>query len=149
MLLRKLLPFPGHTVPAGFPSPAEDFNTKRIDLIEQLITHPQATFLLRVAGPSMIEAGILDGDVVVVNRALRPAHMDIVVAVLDDNDFTVKYLHLRHGQIRLVAANPTYPDIVPRDGQSLTIWGVVTSSITVFKNLRTEGADRVRTRRWK
>lgn len=122
-----------YSVRAGFPSPAEDFNCKRIDLTEQLVTHPQATFLLRVAGESMREAGIHDGDVVVVNRALRPRHRNIVVAVLDEGDFTVKYLHSRAGQVRLVAANPTFPDIVPRDGQQLTIWGVVTSSITVFK----------------
>lgn len=132
-LLPLILPLAGDRVQAGFPSPAEDFNCKRIDLTEQLVQHPQATFLLRVRGDSMREAGIFDGDVLVVDKAIRPQHRHIVVAVLDGGDFTVKYLHKRAGQVRLVAANPTYPDIVPRDGQTLEIWGVVTASIKQFK----------------
>lgn len=132
-LLPLILPLVGDRVQAGFPSPAEDFHCKRIDLTEQLVQHPQATFLLRVRGDSMKEAAIFDGDVLVVDRAIRPVHRHIVVAVLDGGDFTVKYLHKRAGQIRLVAANPTYPDIVPREGQVLEIWGVVTASITQFK----------------
>ncbi|QHJ01749.1 translesion error-prone DNA polymerase V autoproteolytic subunit (plasmid) [Xylophilus rhododendri] len=127
------LPLAGDRVQAGFPSPAEDFNCKRIDLTEQLVQHPQATFLLRVRGDSMREAGIFDGDVLVVDRAIRAAHGHIVVAVLDAGDFTVKHLVKRAGQVRLVAANPTYPDIVPREGQTLVIWGVVTASIKQFK----------------
>ncbi|NPC57819.1 LexA family protein [Caenimonas soli] len=121
----------GDTVCAGFPSPAEDIHAKRIDLNEQLVKHPQATFLLRVAGDSMREAGIFDGDVLVVDRAVRPRHRHIVVATID-NDFTVKYLHKRQGQLRLVAANPTYPDIVPREGQVMQVWGVVTACIKQF-----------------
>ncbi|QHI99378.1 translesion error-prone DNA polymerase V autoproteolytic subunit [Xylophilus rhododendri] len=132
-LLPLILPLAGDRVQAGFPSPAEDFNCKRIDLTEQLVQHPQATFLLRVRGDSMREAGIFDGDVLVVDRAIRAAHGHVVVAVLDGGDFTVKYLHKRAERIRLVAANPTYPDIVPRDGQVLEIWGVVTASIKQFK----------------
>jgi len=132
-LLPLILPLAGDRVQAGFPSPAEDFNTTRIDLTEQLVRHPQATFLLRVRGDSMKEAGIFDGDRLVVDRAIRPCHGHIVVAVLDGGDFTVKYLHKRAGQVRLRAANPTYPDIVPRDGQVLEIWGVVTSAIKQFK----------------
>jgi DNA polymerase V len=127
------LPLAGDRVQAGFPSPAEDYNCKRIDLTEQLVQHPQATFLLRVRGESMREAGIFDGDVLVVDRAIRAAHGHIVVAVLDAGDFTVKRLFKRAGQVRLVAANPTYPDIVPREGQTLVIWGVVTASIKQFK----------------
>lgn len=117
-------------VRAGFPSPAEDLGGKRIDLNEVLITHPQATYLFRVSGESMKDAGINDEDYVVVNRALKPAHGHIVLAQLDD-EFTVKYLHSRNGRVKLKAANPTYPDIVPRDGQTVTVWGVVTSSITI------------------
>lgn len=78
-------------VPAGFPSPADDFAVKRHDLNELLVTHPAATFMWRVSGLSMVEAGIFDGDVIVVNRALTPAHKDIVVAQVD-GEFTVKYL---------------------------------------------------------
>jgi DNA polymerase V len=120
----------GH-VRAGFPSPAEDFNTKRVDLTELLITHPQATFLLRASGDSMREAGIHDKDLLIVNRALPPLSGCIVIAVVD-GEFTVKYLRMRAGHVRLVAANPTYPDIVPRDGQTLEIWGVVTDAIKHF-----------------
>lgn len=120
----------GH-VRAGFPSPAEDFTVKRLDLTEILVTHPQATFLLRVAGPSMREAGIDDGDTLVVNRALKPQHGHIVVAVVD-GEFTVKHLYQRGGRFRLKPANPTFPDIVPKDGQTVEVWGVVTACIKRF-----------------
>lgn len=119
-------------IPAGFPSPADDFNTKRVDLNEVLITHPQATFLLRVRGDSMREAGIPDDAVIVVNRALRPVSGHVVVAQVD-GEFTVKYLRRRAGQVWLAAANPTFPDIRPRDGQTLEVWGVVTAAIKQFK----------------
>lgn len=127
-----VLPLVGDRVQAGFPSPAEDFNTKRIDLTEQLIKHPQATFLLRVKGDSMREAGIFDGDVLVVDKAIRERHGHIVVAMVD-GEFTVKYLHKRNGVMRLVAANRTYPDIVPREGQTIEVWGVATCSIKQFR----------------
>lgn len=76
----------------------------------------------------MREAGIDDGDVVLVDRALKPGHGDVVVAVLD-GDFTVKRLHSKRGRIKLLAANCAYPDIEPREGQTLEVWGVVTSTI--------------------
>lgn len=117
-----------HTVPAGFPSPAEDHAIERIDLNAVLIRHPQATFLMRVSGASMREAGIDDGDVVLVDRAITPVHGHIVVAVVD-GEFTVKRLWRRGEQLRLKAANPTYPDIVPRPDQTIEVWGVVTSAI--------------------
>ena len=116
---------------AGFPSPAEDLGAQRIDLAQVLITHPQATFILRARGHSMMEAGIFDNDLLVVNRALVPRHRHIVVAVVD-GDFTVKRLYQLSGRIKLQAANPTFPDIVPRDGQLLEVWGVVTASIKQF-----------------
>ena len=117
------------TVRAGFPSPADDFSVRRHDLNELLITHPQATFFWRVRGTSMHGAGIADGDILVVNRALTPLHGDIVVAEVD-NDFTVKYLHKRAGRVKLHAADATFPDIVfERDGQQLVIVGVVTATI--------------------
>ena len=125
------LPLAGDKVCAGFPSPAEDFAVKRIDLTQELVTHPQATFLLRVSGESMREAGIFDGDMLVVNKALKPRHGQVVVAVVD-GEFTVKYLYQRAGRVKLRAANATYPDITPRDGQTLEVWGVVTASIKRF-----------------
>ena len=120
-------------VRAGFPSPAEDFLIQRVDLMAKLVKHPQATYLIRVRGESMREAGIFDGDVVMVDRAIKPRHGQIVVAVVD-GDFTIKQLHQRQGQVKLKAANPTFPDITPKDGQTLEIWGVVTSSIKQFPN---------------
>lgn len=126
-----VLPVAGDKVCAGFPSPAEDFPAQRIDLTDVLITHPQATFLLRVRGESMKDAGIFDGDTLVVNRALKPRHGHIVVAVVD-GEFTVKYLHQRAGRIELKPANAAYPDIVPNEGQTIEVWGVVTASIKRF-----------------
>lgn len=124
------LPMVGR-VRAGFPSPAADFAQERIDLIKQLIVHPQATFLMRVRGDSMHRFGIFDNDVLVVDRAIPPRHLHIVVAVVD-GDFTCKQLYQLRGKLKLCAGNPTYPDIIPREGQTIEVWGVVTSSIKIF-----------------
>lgn len=126
-----LLPLAGASVQAGFPSPAADFGETRIDLVAELITHPQATYVVRVRGMSMIEAGIDDNDILVVNRALKPVSGHIVVAVVD-GDLTVKYLHVRAGRMKLKAANPTFPEISFKDGQTVEVWGVVTSCIKQF-----------------
>lgn len=119
-------------VRAGFPSPADDFHVKRIDLNDELIKHPAGTYLVRVSGDSMEGAGINDGDVLVVDRSLTPKHGHIVIAVVD-NDFTVKYLHQRPGKVCLRPANPTYPEIRFKEGQTLEIWGVVTACIKKFQ----------------
>ena len=116
---------------AGFPSPAEDLGAQRIDLTQMLVTHAQATYFLRASGHSMVEAGIFDNDILVVDRAVKPRHNHIVIAVVD-GDFTVKHFYQRAGRIKLKAANPTYPDIVPKEGQTIEVWGVVTSSIKQF-----------------
>ncbi|WP_367141796.1 LexA family protein [Rhodoferax sp.] len=79
------------------------------------MTHPQATYFLRASGHSMVEAGIFDNEILVVDRAIKPRNNHIVVAVVD-GDFTVKQLYQRQGRIKLKAANPTFPDIVPTDG---------------------------------
>jgi len=116
---------------AGFPSPAEDLGASQIDLSTVLIKHPQATYLLKASGHSMVEAGIFDNDILVVDRAVKPRHNHIVVAVVD-GDFTVKRLYQRAGQVKLKAANPTFADITPKNGQEIVVWGVVTSSIKQF-----------------
>jgi DNA polymerase V len=116
---------------AGFPSPAEDLGAQRIDLTQLLVTHPAATYFLRASGISMIEFGIFDGDLMLVNRALRPRHGQMVVAIMD-GEFVVKKLYRRAGRTRLQAGNPTYPDLVPQEGQTLEIWGVVTATIKQF-----------------
>ena len=127
-LLARLL---RNRVCAGFPSPAEDLGAQRIDLTQVLVTHPQATFFLQARGTSMIEAGIFDGDMLVVDRAVKPRHNHVVVAVVD-GEFTVKYLYQRAGRIKLKSANPTFPEIVPREGQTIEVWGVVTATIEQF-----------------
>lgn len=117
---------------AGFPSPAADHRVVRVDLNAELIQNEQATMLVRVRGDSMRDVGILEGSLLVVDKALSPVHGDIVVAVVDD-EFTVKQLHHKDGQIKLLPANPAYPEIVPVEGQELRIWGVVTSTIKRFR----------------
>ena len=119
-------------VAAGFPSPAEDHAVKRVDLMEQLIKHPQATFLLRVRGESMKDAGIFDNDVVLVDRAINPRSGHVVVAVVD-GEFVCKTLWQRAGRMKLKAANPTFADISPKDGQTVEIWGVVVAAIKQFR----------------
>ncbi|WP_354595908.1 translesion error-prone DNA polymerase V autoproteolytic subunit [Hydrogenophaga sp. 2FB] len=119
------------SVPAGFPSPAADFCAKRIDVMEHLVVHPQATYTMRVSGESMRELGIFNGDVILVDKAVRPRHGMVVIAVVD-GEFTCKQLHLRNGRMWLKAANPTFPDIKPKEGQVIEIWGVVIASIKVF-----------------
>jgi DNA polymerase V len=116
------------SVQCGFPSPAEDHHVERIDLMSQLIKHPQATFMLRVSGDSMRDAGIMDGAVVLVDKAIKPESGHIVIAVVD-GDFTCKILQTGPDFFRLVAANPNFADIVPNDGQTIEVWGVVVASI--------------------
>ena len=115
-------------VQAGFPSPAEDDQDAAIDLNELLAPHPEACFLLRVRGCSMVDAGIDDGDLLLVDRALEPRHGRIVIAVLD-GEFTVKRLHRQGAVVRLEAAHAQYPPIELQDGQELQVWGVVTRVI--------------------
>ncbi len=111
-------------VPAGFPSPADDYVQQRISLDEQLIEHRESTFFMRVAGDSMRGLGIFDGDLLVVDRALPAIHGRVVIAVVD-GEFTVKQLLLTpQGQV-LRAAHPDYPDTPIKPEQDFSIWGVV------------------------
>ena len=120
------------SVHAGFPSPAADFSAKRIDIMDRLVVHPQATYAMRVSGESMREIGIFDGDVSLVDMAVKPRHAMVVIAIVD-GEFTCKQLYLRNGRMKLKAANPTYPDITPKEGQEIEIWGVVIASIKQFQ----------------
>jgi DNA polymerase V len=126
-----LVELEGH-VRAGFPSPAGDLGAKRVDVLEELLIHPQASYWLSVRGDSMAQFGIWDRDTLLVDRAIRPAHGHIVVAVLD-NEFVCKSLYKRGGVVKLRAGNPTFPDIVPKEGQTLEIWGVVLTAFKRFK----------------
>lgn len=121
---RRALPLFDGGVPAGFPSPAEDYAEGRLDLNDYLVEHEAATFYVRVKGHSMSGAGILDGDIIAVDRALDANDGDIVLAVVD-GELTVKELSRKQGIVRLLPHNPDFPVIEFRPGQELAIWGVV------------------------
>ena len=127
-----LLPLAGSSVRTGFPSPAEDWAEDALDLSKLLIKHEATTFLMRARGISMRDAGIGDGDLLVVDRYMRVQHLDIVVAEID-NEFTCKYISKQGNQVKLLAANPAFPEIHFNDGQTVVIWGVVTSCIKRFR----------------
>jgi len=118
----------GPSVAAGFPSPAEDFVENALDLNEYLIKHPASTFFIRVRGESMKEAGILSGDILIVDRSISAVSGSIVVAVVD-GEFTVKRLKKEKNQIILFPENSDYEPIYIRDGQDFAIWGVVVYAI--------------------
>lgn len=127
-----LLPLFGNQVPAGFPSPAEDYLERHLSLDEHLVPNKNSTFLVRARGNSMTGAGIFDGDLMVVDKGLNATVGDIVVAVVD-GEFTVKYLALANGAFCLQPANSRFKIIEFKDGQELQIWGVVTSTIKQFR----------------
>jgi len=118
------LPLVSASVEAGFPSPADDHMERGIDLNEELIRNPAATFLVRVKGESMRDAGIHAGDVLIVDKSLTPTDRKIVVAMIDGN-FTVKRFRKRGEQVFLEAENPEFPPIEVTEGQELSIFGVV------------------------
>ena len=116
------------SVVAGFPSPAEQYLEPPLDLNTLLVKHPAATFFVRVSGDSMIGAGIRDGDILVVDRSLRPVSGDVIIAAVD-GDFTVKtYCRDAHG-VRLLPANPDFPAINIADESELDFFGKVTACI--------------------
>lgn len=121
----KRFPLYGAYVPAGFPSPADDFIEDTLDLNAFLIRHPAATFLVRVQGESMVDAGIYPEDILVVDRALEPGDRSVVVVALD-GELTVKRMRRRGGRVFFEAENPEYPPIEVSPDTSLHIWGVVT-----------------------
>ncbi|HWP91548.1 MAG TPA: translesion error-prone DNA polymerase V autoproteolytic subunit [Thermodesulfobacteriota bacterium] len=111
--------------PAGFPSPADDYIEERIDLNKKLVKHPEATYLVRVMGNSMVEARIDDGDFLLVDRAIEAKTNDIILAVLN-GDFTVKRLVKKADRWYLVSANPKYLPIEISSEADFEIWGKVT-----------------------
>jgi DNA polymerase V len=115
-------------ISAGFPSPAADYIDKKLDLNQYLIKHPAATFFVRVEGSSMINAGIHDGDILIVDRAIEPADSKIVIAVLN-GEMTVKRIRKAGGKLYLVPENDEYTAIEVSEDMEFQIWGVVTSVI--------------------
>ncbi len=112
-------------VRAGFPNPADDARGVALDLNELVVKHPISTYYLRVEGDSMVGAGIVEGDIVVVDKSLNPKNGDIVVAAVD-GDFTLKHLKRDGQKAWLVAANPDYAPIALHEALDAQLWGVVT-----------------------
>ena len=123
------------SIKAGFPSPAQDYLHESLDFNRDLIRNPEATFYGRVEGDSMIEAGICDGDIAVIDRSIEPCDGDIVVGYVN-NEFTIKYLDLKHrkdGYIELRPANEAFKPILIHADDDFEVWGVV---VWTIKNWR-------------
>lgn len=125
----------GHRISAGFPSPAADYAEEGLDLNDYLVRNKAATYMFTVRGDSMVGAGIESDDKVVVDRSLRPAHDDIVVALVN-GEFTIKRLRKLRGTVELHAENPAYPPITFCEGAELQVWGVV---VGVVRRLKARG----------
>lgn len=130
---------------AGFPSPAQDYMKGIIDLNKELVRHPEATYYGRVVGNSMIDAGVCEGDVLVIDKSLEPHDGDMCVCYID-GEFALKYISfqapgsrarkapkapvsyniLKYKDIWLLPADPDYPPIHVEEGNDFTLWGVVT-----------------------
>lgn len=121
---REGLPLYLSPVEAGFPSPADDYVEKKLDLHEYVVRNEAATFFLRAHGESMLGAGIHNGDLLVVDRSLTAGHNKVVIAALD-GELTVKRLVLRHERAYLAPENPDYAEVDITERESLHIWGVV------------------------
>lgn len=125
---KHLIPLIDARVSAGFPSSAENYLDKSLDLNELLIKHPAATFFVRVKGDSMINAGINSGDILIVDRALSVSNNKIVIARVND-EFTVKRIKLEEHKIFLIADNNKYEAIEITGDMDFEIWGIVTCVI--------------------
>lgn len=121
----KLLPSFLSTVQAGFPSPADDYLEKWLDLNQLMVSHPNATFFVKVEGDSMEGAAIFSGDILVVDRSIEPSENKIVVAVVN-GEFTVKRLKKKGSDLYLVAENKNYQPIKITPELDFQVWGVVT-----------------------
>lgn len=117
---------------AGFPSPATDYMTQAIDLNKELVRHPAATFYGRVVGDSMIDAGVDEGDILVIDKSLEPQDGDMAVCFVD-GEFTLKYLRFHPDGLTLQPANDRYPSIEVGEDTDFKVWGIVTY---VIKNVR-------------
>ena len=119
------LPFVGTGISAGFPSPAEEYIDLSLDLNRELVTNPSSTFYGRVKGSSMKDAGVLDGDVLVIDKSLQPKSGQIAVCYLD-GEFTIKYIKITANRCFLIPANDQFPTIEVSEDNDFRIWGIVT-----------------------
>ncbi len=128
------LPFVNGGIKAGFPSPAQDYQTDSIDLNKELVPHKETTFYARVSGDSMKDAGICDGDLLVIDKSLEPSDGCYIVAYLD-NEFTIKEYKLdkENNCAWLVPHNPDYKPIKVTEDDDFRIWGVITYTIKHLK----------------
>lgn len=120
---------------AGFPTPAEDYISESIDLNKDLIRHPASTFYGRVSGDSMVEEGISDGDILVIDKAVEPEEGDLAVCCLD-GEFTLKRIHITaDGEVLLMPSNKNYKPIRITEYNEFAVWGIVI--YTIKQNRRT------------
>lgn len=125
--------FLDNKVPAGFPSPAQDSDSDSLDLNRELIHSPESTFCARVSGDSMIDCGIGDGDLLIIDKALSPHDGSIAVCFID-GDFTVKRIAILNDGLYLMPANKNYPPIHVPEGSNFQVWGIVTHIIKTVNN---------------
>ena len=122
---KNVTPFFVDSVSAGFPSPATDYLENKLDLNEYLVKHPAATYIVKANGSSMVDAGILSGDLLIVDRSVTPRNESIVIASIF-GDLTVKKIRKKNTSLFLVSANSDYPSIEVKEEMECFIWGVVT-----------------------
>ena len=123
-------------IAAGFPSPAADYESERLDFNRDFIKHPESTFYIRVKGDSMKDAGIFDGDLCLIDRAEEPSHGNVVAAYINGG-FTVKYLDTStrsQGFIRLIPANEAFKPFIVDASDEFTVWGKVIFTIRDWRN---------------
>lgn len=126
------LPLYSNSISAGFPSPADDFIDKKLDLNDYLIKNPLATFFVKVNGSSMINAGIHDGDMLIIDRSVTPSNNQIVIGVIN-GEFTVKRISKKNNKILLLPENDNFEPIEITEQMDFKIWGVVVYSIHKLK----------------
>ncbi len=120
-----IIPFFIDSVSAGFPSPATDYLENKLDLNEYLVKNPAATYIVKANGPSMSDAGILSGDLLIVDRSILPRNESVVIASIF-GDLTVKKIRKKNQSLFLISANDEYPSIEVKEEMECFIWGVVT-----------------------
>ena len=130
-----LLTFYEEGVECGFPSPARDYTEGSIDLNEELIHHPNSTFIVRARGQSMIDAGISTGDLIIVDRSLKPQNGAVIIAVLD-GELSIKILNINNKKISLLSANKNCSDVHVSEEMDFMIWGVCTYVVHDLKNIK-------------
>ena len=130
-----LLTFYEEGVECGFPSPARDYTEGSIDLNEELIRHPNSTFVVRARGQSMIDIGISTGDLIIVDRSLKPRNGSVIIAVLD-GELSIKILDTSNKKISLSSANKNYSDVHVSEEMDFMIWGVCTYVVHNLKNIK-------------